>query len=120
MQRLSRLLPSLRVSHLVAGLACVVCFVAGYLLAGSWSDANDTTPLEQICARGDHVNSLQEELPEQTSEEVRPYRNSLLRCTVCPVICLRITSAVSSAAGSKTCCQRPGFQWSDRNHLDDR
>ena len=50
------------------------------------------TPLEQICARGDHVNSLQEELPEQkaASEEVRPYRNSLLRCTVCPVICLRI------------------------------
>ena len=44
-----------------------------------------TTP--QICARGDHVNSLQEELPEQkaASEEVRPYRNSLLRCTVCPV-----------------------------------
>jgi len=35
MQRLSRLLPSLRVSHLVAGLACVICFVAGYLLAGS-------------------------------------------------------------------------------------
>jgi hypothetical protein len=34
MQRLSRLLPSLRVSHLVAGLACVICFVAGYLLAG--------------------------------------------------------------------------------------
>jgi hypothetical protein len=53
MQRLSRLLPSLRVSHLVAGLACVICFVAGYLLAGSWSDANDTTPLEQICARVD-------------------------------------------------------------------
>ena len=73
MQRLSRLLPSLRVSHLVAGLACVICFVAGYLLAGSWSDANDTTPLEQICARVDHVNSLQEELPERqaASEEVR-------------------------------------------------
>jgi hypothetical protein len=65
MQRLSRLLPSLRVSHIVAGLACVICFVAGYLLAGSWSDANDTTPLEQICARVDHVNSLQEEFPEQ-------------------------------------------------------
>ena len=59
MQGLSRLLPSLRVSHLVAGLACVICFVAGYLLAGSWSDANDTTPLEQICARVDHVKSLE-------------------------------------------------------------
>ena len=71
MQRLSRLLPSLRVSHLVAGLACVICFVAGYLLAGSWSDANHTTPLEQICARVDHVNSLEEDFPEQRDEEVR-------------------------------------------------
>ena len=80
MQRLSRLLPSLRVSHLVAGLACVICFVAGYLLAGSWSDANDTTPLEQICARVDHVNSLQEELPEQqaASEEVRHQLEALV------------------------------------------
>ena len=59
MQRLSALLPSLRVS-LAAGLACVISFVAGYLLAGWWSDAHDTTPLEQIC---DHVNSLEEEFP---------------------------------------------------------
>jgi hypothetical protein len=36
MQGLSWLLPSLRVSYLVAGLACVICFVAGYLLAGWW------------------------------------------------------------------------------------
>jgi hypothetical protein len=79
MQGLSRLVPSLRVSHLVAGLACVICFVAGYLLAGSWSDANDTTPLEQICARVDHVNSLQE-LPEQqaASEEVRHQLEALV------------------------------------------
>jgi hypothetical protein len=34
----------------------------------SWSDAHDTTPLEQIC---DHVNSLEEEFPEQQDEEVR-------------------------------------------------
>jgi hypothetical protein len=35
------------------------------------SDVNDTTPFD--CARVDHVNSLQEELPEQqaASEEVR-------------------------------------------------
>ena len=61
------MLPPLRVS-LAAGLACVICFVAGYLLAGWWSDAHDTTPLEQIC---DHVNSLEEEFPEQQDEEVR-------------------------------------------------
>ena len=67
MQRLSAMLPSLRVS-LAAGLACVICFVAGYLLAGWWSDAHGTTPLEQIC---DHVNSLEEEFPEQQDEEVR-------------------------------------------------
>ena len=44
----------------------------------AWSDANDTTPLEQICARVDHVNSLQEELPEQNaaSEAVRMPRLS--------------------------------------------
>jgi hypothetical protein len=41
------------------------------LLGGSWSDANDTTPLEQICARVDHVNSLEEDFPEQRDEEVR-------------------------------------------------
>ena len=67
---LSGLLPSLRVS-LVAGLACVISFVAGYLLAGGWSDADDATPLEQICVRVDQVNSLEEELPEQQDEEVR-------------------------------------------------
>jgi hypothetical protein len=61
MQRLIALLPSLRVS-VAAGLACVISFAAGYLLAGWWSDAHDTTPLEQIC---DHVNSLEEEFPEQ-------------------------------------------------------
>jgi hypothetical protein len=37
------------------------------------SDANDTAPLKQICARVDRVNRLQEELPEQqaASDEVR-------------------------------------------------
>jgi hypothetical protein len=48
MQRLSAMLPPLRVS-LAAGLACVICFVAGYLLAGWWSDAHDTTPLVEQC-----------------------------------------------------------------------
>jgi hypothetical protein len=47
--------------------------------AGSWSDANDTTPLEQICARVDHVNSLQEDLPEQqAASEVRDQLEALV------------------------------------------
>jgi hypothetical protein len=47
--------------------------VAGYLLAGWWFGAQDTTPLRQICARVDYLNSLQEALPEQRAptEEMR-------------------------------------------------
>ena len=77
MQRFSGQLPSLRVS-LVTGLACLISFVSGYLLAGWWSDANDTTPLEQICGRVDHVNSLEEVFSEQRDEEVRHQLEALV------------------------------------------
>jgi hypothetical protein len=50
-----------------------LCFVAGYLLAGWRTGSRDTTPLAQICARVDYVNSLQEGLDGQqaASEELR-------------------------------------------------
>jgi hypothetical protein len=61
------------VSRLGAILALALCFVAGYFLANLWSNARDTTPLAQICARVDYVNGLQENLKGQdaASEEVR-------------------------------------------------
>ena len=61
------------VSRLVAVVALALCFVAGYFLAGLWSNARDTSPLAQICARIDYVNGLQENLKgqEAASEEVR-------------------------------------------------
>jgi flagellar basal body-associated protein FliL len=62
------------VSRLVALVALVFCFVAGYFLASWWgSSARDTSPLAQICARIDYVNGLQESLKgqEAASEEVR-------------------------------------------------
>ena len=65
MEGLNRFVPRLRVSHLVAGLLIALSVVAGYLLAGWWFGAQDTTPLRQICARVDYLNSLQEALPEQ-------------------------------------------------------
>ena len=54
-------------------VALAVCFVAGYLLAGWWSEGRDKSPLEQISGRIDYVNSLQENLEGQqaASEEVR-------------------------------------------------
>jgi hypothetical protein len=55
------MLPPLHVSRLVGALLVVLCFVAGYLLAGWWSGARDTTPLAQICARVDYVDGLQQE-----------------------------------------------------------
>jgi hypothetical protein len=38
-----------------------------------WPRARDTTPLAQICARGDYIASLQEQLPERqaSSEAIR-------------------------------------------------
>ena len=58
------------VSRVVALVALAFCFVAGYLLAGLWSSARDTSPLAQICARVDYVNGLQETLEDSASEEV--------------------------------------------------
>ena len=49
------------VSRLVAFVAPVLGFVAGYFLAGWWSSARDTS-FAQICARVDYVNGLQENL----------------------------------------------------------
>jgi hypothetical protein len=57
----------------IAFVALAFCFVAGYFLAGLWSSARGTSPLAQIYARVDYVNSLQENLKGQdnASEEVR-------------------------------------------------
>ena len=52
-------------TRLAALVALVFCFVAGYFVASLWSNARDTTPLAQICARVDYVNSLQENLHGQ-------------------------------------------------------
>ena len=59
------------VSRLVALVALAFCFVAGYLLAGLWSSAHDTSPLAQICARVDYVDGLQETLKDSASVEVQ-------------------------------------------------
>jgi hypothetical protein len=61
------------VPRLVAAVAVVFCFVAGYFVAHLWSSARDTSPLTQICARVDYVNSLQGNLKGQdaASDEVR-------------------------------------------------
>jgi len=53
------------VTRLTAVVALIFCFVAGYFLAGLWSSAGDTSPLAQICARVDYVNSLQQNLHGQ-------------------------------------------------------
>jgi hypothetical protein len=58
--------------RLVALVAFVFCFVAGYFVADLWS-RRDTSPLAKICARVDYVNGLRENLKGQqaASEEVR-------------------------------------------------
>jgi len=68
------------VSRLVAFVALAFCFVAGYVLAGLWSSARDTSPLAQICARVDYVNGLQENLKgqEAASEDVRAELKALV------------------------------------------
>jgi len=66
------------VSRVVALVALAFCFVAGYLLAGLWSSARDTSPLAQICARVDYVNGLQETLKDSASEEVRTQIKTLV------------------------------------------
>jgi hypothetical protein len=60
-------------SRLVVFVALALCFVAGYVVAGLWSSARDTSPLAQICARVDYVNGLQENLKggqDAASDEV--------------------------------------------------
>jgi hypothetical protein len=60
-------------SRLVVFVALAFCFVAGYVVAGLWSSARDTSPLAQICARVDYVNGLQENLKggqDAASDEV--------------------------------------------------
>jgi hypothetical protein len=68
------------VSRLTAFVALAFCFGAGYLSAVLWSRARDTSPLAQICARVDYLNSLQENLKGQdaASEEVRTGFNALV------------------------------------------
>jgi hypothetical protein len=66
------------VTRLAAVVALVSCFVAGYFLAGLWSDARDTSPLARICARVDYVNSLQEHYKDAASEEVQAELNALV------------------------------------------
>ena len=69
----------LRLSHLLTGLAFVICFVAGYMLGNL--EENDNPLLEQICAGIDHVNRLQEQQVAQkheaASEETRSQLKSL-------------------------------------------
>jgi hypothetical protein len=60
-------------SKLVVFVALAFFFVAGYVVAGLWSNARDTSPLAQICARVDYVNGLQENLKggqDAASDEV--------------------------------------------------
>jgi hypothetical protein len=61
------------VSRSTAIVALAVCFAAGYLFADWSSESRKQSPLEQICARVDYMNSLQENLEgqEAASEEVR-------------------------------------------------
>jgi HAMP domain-containing protein len=66
--------------RLVALVALIFCFVAGYFVADLWS-RRDTSPLAQICARVDYVNGLQENLKDGTSEEVQAELKALAeRC----------------------------------------
>ena len=68
----------MRVSRLDALVALAFCLVAGYFLADVWSRSRDTSPLAQICARIDYVNSLQEHLKDAASEEVQAELKALV------------------------------------------
>lgn len=57
--------------------ALAVCFVAGYFVAGLWSNGRDTSPLAQICSRVDYVSSLQENIKD-ASEEMRTELDTLV------------------------------------------
>jgi hypothetical protein len=58
------------VPRLVAVVALIFCFVAGYFVADLWS-RRDTSPLAKICARVDYVNGLQDNFKGMASEEVQ-------------------------------------------------
>jgi len=58
--------------------ALALSFVVGYFVAGVWSSGRDTSPLAQICARVDYVSSLQENLKDAASEEMRTELNTLV------------------------------------------
>ena len=77
---MSSLRPSRLVQALMLAFCFVLCFVAGYLVAGSSSGEDDTTPLQEICARVDYVNSLQEKLKgqEAASEEIQAELKALV------------------------------------------
>jgi hypothetical protein len=65
------------VSRLVAVVALVLCFVAGYFVADLRS-RRDTSPLARICSRVDYVNGLQENPKDAASEEVRAELSALV------------------------------------------
>jgi hypothetical protein len=46
--------------------------------ASLWSNARDTSPLAQICARVDYANSLEENLKGQASDELRAELKALV------------------------------------------
>jgi hypothetical protein len=58
--------------------ALAVCFVAGYFVAGLWSSPRDTSPLAQICARVDYVSSLQDNVKDNGTEEMRSELHTLV------------------------------------------
>jgi hypothetical protein len=81
----TKLIPSLRVSRLVAALLLVLCVVAGYLVAGWWSGSRDTTPLARICGRVDYINGLQQEFGGDAADEVREQLKALVEeCRTAP------------------------------------
>jgi len=65
-------------SRLGVFAALAVCFVAGYFVAGLWSNGRDTSPLAQFCARVDYVSSLPENIKNDASEEMRTELNTLV------------------------------------------
>jgi hypothetical protein len=78
-----------------------VCFVAGYLVAGWWSGEDDTTPLQEICARVDYVNGLQEKFKgqEAASEEVRAeFKKLIEQCRMCIKPTTNIANCCARAA----------------------
>jgi hypothetical protein len=79
------MMSSLRPSRLVQALMFAVCFVAGYSVAGWWPGEDDTTPLQEICARIDYVNGLQEKLKgqEAASEEIQAeFKKLIEQCRI--------------------------------------